>query len=35
VHRPDGSARLLRGADALEGEGTLPEFSVALDALFD
>jgi hypothetical protein len=31
VHRPDGSARLLRGADAaLEGGEVLPGFRVAL-----
>lgn len=34
VHRPDGSARLLRGDDLLGGEDVLEGFSVTLDELF-
>ena len=34
VYRPDGSTRLLRDADALDGEYLLPGFSVPLAELF-
>jgi Uma2 family endonuclease len=34
VYRPDGSARLVRGDEALEGEDVLPGFRLELGALF-
>jgi Uma2 family endonuclease len=34
VHRPDGSARLLKVDDVLEGEDVLPGFALRLDRLF-
>jgi Uma2 family endonuclease len=35
IHHPDGSSRLLRGADAaLDGESVLPGFTVTLGQLF-
>lgn len=34
VHRPDGSANLLREPDALEGEEVLPGFALELSELF-
>lgn len=35
VHRPDGTANLLREHDTLGGEGVLPGFAVTLSALFE
>lgn len=34
VHRPDGSANLIRGDETLSGEDVLPGFSVSLTELF-
>lgn len=34
VYRPDGSARLLRAPDSLDGEAVLPGFSIRLAELF-
>lgn len=35
IYRPDGSARVLRGADVLTGEDVLEGFSVAMKDLFE
>jgi Uma2 family endonuclease len=35
VYRPDGSARLLRAEEALEGEDVLPGFRLELNELFE
>jgi Uma2 family endonuclease len=34
VYRPDGSARLLREGDALDGEDLLPGLAIPLEELF-
>lgn len=34
VYRADGSARLLREAEALDGEGVLPDFTLPLAEIF-
>jgi Uma2 family endonuclease len=34
VYRPDGSARLLRAGEALDGEDVLPGFRLPLDEVF-
>jgi hypothetical protein len=35
VHRPDGSARMVRETAALDGEDVLPGFRLELRDLFD
>lgn len=35
IYRPDGSARLLRDHDALDGEGVLPGLHIALYDVFE
>ena len=35
IYRRDGSARLLRAGETLDGEDVLPGFSLSLDVLFD
>jgi Uma2 family endonuclease len=34
VYRPDGSARLVRDPDSLEGEAVLPGLTLSLSELF-
>jgi hypothetical protein len=34
IHRPDGSSRLLRGEDVLEGDDVLPGFGLPLAGFF-